>query len=144
MQRGNPTKQFFSVSRKGLVFRTTETEPPTSCVTQPRVHSEEPSFPFSRTAMLSCLKARQTVSFHCPCLESTHLDGAPRDRPVHIIADNEVPVQDCVLVILRILLLGECWLEPDMCLEEQSKLPWKGTTRPTPLLCAHWEVRFPV
>lgn len=80
--------------------------------------------------MLRRLNARQTWRFHGSCLESTHLNGAPRDRPVHIIADNEVPIQDCVLLMLRVLLLGECWLEPDMCLEEQSKLKLK--VRPTP------------
>lgn len=77
--------------------------------------------------MLRCVKGRQTLRFHCSCLESTHLDGAPRDRPVHIIADNEVPIQHRVLLILRLPLLGERRLEPDMSLEGQSKLKLKGT-----------------
>lgn len=36
----------------------------------------------------------------CPtlALEPTHLNGAPGDGPVHIVADDEVAIQDCVLL----------------------------------------------
>lgn len=37
----------------------------------------------------------------CPTLTlnlTTHLNGAPGDGPVHIVADNEVAIQDCVLL----------------------------------------------
>lgn len=89
--------------------------------------------------MLRCAKERQILRFRCSCLESTHLNGAPRDRPVHIIADNEVPIQHRVLLLLRLLLLGECRLEPDMCLEEQSKLKLKGTAEHSDNpLCVHF------
>jgi hypothetical protein len=55
----------------------------------------------------------------CSCLESTHLNGAPRVCPVHIVADDETAIQDCVLLIWRLLLLGQCWFKLDVSLEEQ-------------------------
>lgn len=105
------------------------TELPVFCLSQPLAQSskEGPPFPFSKTLTLRPAKERQTLRFRCSCLETTHLNGAPRDRPVHIIADNEVSIQHCVLLILRLPLLGECRLEPDVCLEKQSKLKLKGT-----------------
>lgn len=104
-------------------------ELPVFCLSQPLVQStkEGPSLSLSRTLLLRRVKVRQTLRFHCSCLESTHLNGTPSGRPVHIIADGEIPIQHRVLLILRLLLLGECRLEPDMCLEEQSTLRLKGT-----------------
>lgn len=115
-------------------------ELPVFCLSQPleRSTKEGPPFPFSRTFMLRRVKERQTLRCCCSCLESTHLNGAPRDRPVHIIADSEVPIYHCVLLILRLPLLGECRLEPDMCLEEQSELKSEGTAEhEANPLCVH-------
>jgi hypothetical protein len=102
-------------------------ELPVFCLSQPLAQSTEegPPFSFSRTLTLRRVKEIQTLRFRCSCLESTHLNGAPRVRPVDIIADDEVPIQHRVLLTLRLLLLGERRLEPDMSLEEQSKLKLK-------------------
>ena len=51
-------------------------------------------------------------------LEPTHLNGSPREGPVHIIADNEVAIHDCVLLLGRLLLLGDRRLESDVSLEK--------------------------
>lgn len=51
--------------------------------------------------------------------EPMHLNGASREGPVHIIADDEVAIHNCVLLLWRFLLLGERWLELDVSLEKR-------------------------
>lgn len=63
-------------------------------------------------------------------LEPTHLKGASREGAVHIIADDEVAIHHCVLLLCRLLLLGQRRLESDVSLEE----------RPTGLMLGSSEV----